>query len=50
VGFSGIIRIISLLGFILLLSSNFGLFGLSLSVFLSITFTTIFLFYAYRKL
>ena len=50
VGFSSIIRIISLLGFILLLSSNFGLFGLSLSVFLSIMFTTIFLFYAYRKL
>jgi O-antigen/teichoic acid export membrane protein len=50
VGFSGIVRIVSLLAFILFLSTGFGLLGLSLSVFLSITLTTLFLYYAYRKI
>ena len=49
VGYSGIIRIVSLLAFILFLSS-FGLVGLSLSVLLSIILTSIFLFYAYKKI
>jgi len=49
IGYSSIIRIGTLLGIIVLLGEQLGLFGLSLAVLLSISFNTIFLYILYSK-